>query len=219
MVLLIKYKYVIMFCLMFAEWPIISFVSAFMAAQGFFSFGVVYVLSLFGDLVGDVLRYRVGRFARKFGAQEFLERQKKWEIVDLDSLKRRSRISFRVAKKIHNAQHKPIFHYLNETITKRFFWALFLVKITPPLSVPGQISFGFFKIPFHKFFIQTIFLIVIFESVFLNLGYFSSMSINTFKNNLDIFGWIISVVVIWGIALWASFSLIKKMKSLSKVRE
>lgn len=219
MVLLIKYKYVIMFCLMFAEWPIISFVSAFMAAQGFFSFGIVYILSLFGDLVGDVLRYRVGRFARRFGAQEFLDRQETWEIIDLASLKRRSRINFRVAKKIHNLEHKPIFHYLNETMKKHFFWALFLIKITPPLSVPGQISFGFFKIPFHKFFIQTIFLIVIFESVFLNLGYFSSMSINTFKHNLDIFGWIISVVVIWGIALWASFSLIKKIKSLSKVRE
>ena len=48
-----------------------------MAAQGFFSFGIVYVLSIFGDLVGDVLRYRVGRLVRNFGAQEFLERHKK----------------------------------------------------------------------------------------------------------------------------------------------
>ncbi|MEI7919621.1 MAG: hypothetical protein WCH65_05500 [bacterium] len=45
------------------------------------------------------------------------------------------------------------------------------------------------------------------------------MSINVFKNNLDTFGLVISVVVIGGLALWGSFSIIKKIKSLSKVRE
>jgi len=140
-----------------------------MAAQGFFSFGIVYILSIFGDLIGDVMRYRVGRFARRFGANTFLEMQKKGEHIDMASLSRKSRISVRAAKKIQNVEQKPIFQYLNDQMKKRFFWALFLVKITPPLSVPGQISFGFFNIPFPKFFLQTTFLIIVFESVFLNL--------------------------------------------------
>jgi membrane protein DedA with SNARE-associated domain len=62
---------------MFAEGPAVSFICAFLAAQGFFSFGLVYLFSIFGDLVGDVMRYWVGRFARRFGAQNFLEMQEK----------------------------------------------------------------------------------------------------------------------------------------------
>jgi len=207
-----------MFWLMFAEWPIISFISAFLAAQWFFSFWIVYILSIFWDMIGDVMWYRVGRFARKFGAKNFLEMQKKGEIIDTKNLKRKARISIRVATKIQNLEQKPIFQYLHDQMKKRFFWALFLVKITPPLSVPGQISFGFFKISFPKFFIQTILLTILFESIFLNLGYFSSISINTFKSNLDIFGLIISIVVIGWIALWGSFMIVKKMKSISKFR-
>jgi len=205
-----------MFWLMFTEGPAASFISAFLAAQWFFSFGIVYLLSIFGDLIGDVMRYRVGRFARRFGAQKFLEMQEKGEIIDMKSLKRKSRISVRVAKRIHNLEKKSVFQYIQTQMKKNFFWALFLVKITPPLSVPGQISFGFFKIPFPKFFLQTTLLILAFESVFLNLGYFSSMSINTFKSRLDIFWLIVSVIVIWGLALWIAFSIIKRLKLFSR---
>ena len=215
-VLLLKYKYLIMFWLMFAEGPAVSFICAFLAAQGFFSFGLVYLFSIFGDLVGDVMRYWVGRFARRFGAQNFLEMQEKWEIIDMKSLKRKARISVRVAKRIHNLEKKSVFQYIQSQMKKNFFWALFLVKITPPLSVPGQISFGFFKISFPKFFLQTTLLILVFESVFLNLWYFSSMSINVFKHRLDAFWLIISIVVIGGLALRAAFSIIKRLKLFSK---
>lgn len=217
--LLLKYKYLVMFWLMFAEGPIVSFICAFMAAQGFFSFGIVYLLSICGDLVGDLIRYRVGRFARRFGAKKFLKMQENGEVIDMKSLKWQARISVWVASKIQKLEQKSVFQYLNATMKKHFFWALFLVKITPPLSVPGQISFGFFKIPFPKFFIQTTLLIIIFESVFLNLGYFSSLSIDAFKGDLDTFSLIISIVVVGGLALWGSFSIIKRIKSFSKIRE
>jgi hypothetical protein len=44
------------------------------------------------------------------------------------------------------------------------------------------------------------------------------MSINTFKNNLDTIGWIVSVVVIGWLSLWIGFLIIKKMRTYSKVR-
>ena len=65
-----------MLALMIMEGPAVAFVSAFMAAQGFFSFGLVYLFSIVGDLIGDVGRYRVGRFARRSGATELLEQEK-----------------------------------------------------------------------------------------------------------------------------------------------
>lgn len=202
--------------LMFIEGPAVSFICAFMAAQGVFSFGIVYLLSIFGDLIGDVMRYGLGRFARRFGAKEFLERQEKWEIIDTHHLSWKSRISLWVASRMNRLEKKSVFKYIHKQMEKRFFRALFLVKITPPLSVPGQISFGFFKISFPKFFRQTTVLIICFESVFLNLGYFSSMSINVFRHRLDTIGFIVSVVVIGWLALWIAILIMKRLRLFSQ---
>ena len=204
--------------LMFAEGPVVSFICAFLAAQWFFSFGIVYILSLFGDLIGDVFRYGLGRFARRFWAKRFLEMHNKGEVIDKKSLTRTARISLFVATKMNKLEHQPIFKYIHQQMKKRLFFALFLIKITPPLSIPGQISLWFFKIPFPKFLLQTTVLIIALESIFLNLWYFSSMSINVFKDKLDTIGLVISVVVIGGLALWAGFSIVKKMRSSSKFR-
>jgi membrane protein DedA with SNARE-associated domain len=150
-----------------------------------FSFGIVYILSIFGDLTGDVLWYRIGRFARMFGATELLKKEEQGIFIDKKNLSWRSRFSLRVATRIYKLEKKSIFGYIYGQMKKRFFLSLFIVKITPPLSVAGHISFGFFKVPFRKFFLQTTLLCFLFESIFLNLGYFSSMSINTFKHRLD----------------------------------
>ena len=217
--LLIKYKYLIMFGLMFAEWPAVSFVCAFMAAQGFFSFGIVYILSIMGDLVGDVIWYSVGRLARRLGATELLEKEKQWIIIDKKNLPWKSRFSLRVANKIYKLEKKSLFGYIYAQMEKRFFLSLFIIKITPPLSIAGQISFGFFKVKFRRFFRQTALLCLLFESIFLNLWYFSSMSINTFKDRLDIIGMIISIVVIGWLALRVAFLIMKKISSLGKTQK
>lgn len=215
-VLLLKYKYLIMFALMFAEWPAVSFICAFMAAQGVFSFGIVYILSICGDLVGDVLWYRVGRLARRFGATELLEKEKKWMLIDKKNLPRRSRFGLWVANKIYKLEKRSIFGYIYAQMKKRFMLSLFIIKITPPLSVAGQISFGFFKVPFRKFFFSTALLCLVFESIFLNLWYFSSMSINTFRDRLDTVWFIISVAVIGWLALWVAFLIIRRLKIFSR---
>ncbi len=212
--LLIKYKYLIMLGLMIVEGPAVAFVCAFMAAQWIFSFGIVYILSILGDIIGDTLRYRTGRLARKFGATELLEKEQQWILIDKKSLPRRSRFGLRVATRIYKLEKKSVFSYIHDQMKKRFFLALFIVKITPPLSVPGHISFGFFKVKFRKFFFQTALLCLLFESIFLNLWYFSSVSINTFKKRLDTIGFIVSIVVIGGLALWIGFLIMKRIKKI-----
>ena len=130
-----------MLALMIMEGPAVAFVSAFLAAQGFFSFGLVYLFSIMGDLIGDVGRYRVGRFARKFGATELLEKEKQGIKIDRKALKRKARRGLRVATKIYKLEQKSVFNYIHSKMSKNFFLALFIVKITPPLSAPGHLSF------------------------------------------------------------------------------
>jgi len=216
--LLLKYKYLIMLLLMIMEWPAVGFISAFLAAQGFFSFGLVYLFSIMGDLIGDVGRYWVGRFARRFWASELLEQEKQWIKIDKKSLKRRSRLGLRVATRVYKLEKKSIFNYIHSKMEKNFFLALFIVKITPPLSAPGQLTFWFFKIPFRKFFTQTLLLCFLLESIFLNLGYFSSMSINVFKSRLNTIWFIISIVVIGWLALRVAFLIIKRIRKYSKTK-
>jgi hypothetical protein len=130
-----------MLALMIMEGPAVAFVSAFMAAQGVFSFGLVYLFSIIGDLIGDLGRYRIGRFARRCGATTLLEQEKKGIIIDRKTLKRRARFGLRVATRIYKLEQKSVFTYIHGKMNKNFFVALFIVKITPPLSAPGHLSF------------------------------------------------------------------------------
>jgi hypothetical protein len=59
-------------------------------------------------------------------------------------------------------------------------------------------------------------LCLVFESIFLNLWYFSSMSINTFRDRLDSIWFIVSVIVIGGLALWVGFLIMKRLKVFSR---
>lgn len=58
---LIANGYWIMFLLMIVEGPIVTMAAAFLASLGFFSWPLVFLVSICGDLTGDVLWYSIGR--------------------------------------------------------------------------------------------------------------------------------------------------------------
>lgn len=67
-----QYGYGIMLVLMIVEGPIITIIAAFLASLGVFHVGIVFALSVIGDMTGDVILYYVGktwgmRFVRGFG--------------------------------------------------------------------------------------------------------------------------------------------------------
>ncbi len=66
------YGYWIILPLMIVEGPIVTIIAAFMASLGTFHVGVVFVLSMIGDVIGDIIFYGIGyvwgmRFARRWG--------------------------------------------------------------------------------------------------------------------------------------------------------
>ena len=72
LLLLIKYKYIIIFPLAVIEGPIITVISCFLAAQGFLNIFILFFVFMLGDLVGDILYYSIGRYGgikalRKWG--------------------------------------------------------------------------------------------------------------------------------------------------------
>lgn len=52
--------YPAMFFLMVLEGPVATMSSAFLASMGYFNIGVVYILSVIGDMIGDAIFYYIG---------------------------------------------------------------------------------------------------------------------------------------------------------------
>ncbi len=69
---LLAHGYIVMFFLMWLEGPIVTLAAAFLASLGFFSWPMVFLVSLLGDITGDIVLYGVGRtwgsaFVNRFG--------------------------------------------------------------------------------------------------------------------------------------------------------
>ncbi len=56
-----EYRYWILLPLMIIEGPIVTLIAAFMASLGVFNIYAIFVLSVFGDMFGDILFYIFGR--------------------------------------------------------------------------------------------------------------------------------------------------------------
>ena len=67
-----EYGYWIILPLMIAEGPIVTLIAAFMASMGVFNIYIIFILSILGDILGDVIFYGIGHrwgmlFVRKAG--------------------------------------------------------------------------------------------------------------------------------------------------------
>jgi membrane protein DedA with SNARE-associated domain len=54
--------YPLMFVFMTLEGPFATMISAFLASQGYFNVGIVFLLSVAGDVAGDIVLYYIGYF-------------------------------------------------------------------------------------------------------------------------------------------------------------
>ncbi len=61
--------YSVMFLLMIVEGPIITLGAAFLASLGFFNVFIVLILSIIGDIIGDIIIYYFGFFTGKSALQ------------------------------------------------------------------------------------------------------------------------------------------------------
>jgi len=72
--LLPYWGYPLMFVLMFFEGPFATMIAAFLASQGLFNIGIVFVLSVIGDVLGDIGLYHIGYF----GGPKIIEKTQKF---------------------------------------------------------------------------------------------------------------------------------------------
>lgn len=121
--LLLVWRYAIYFPLMVIEGPIVTIIAGFLTSLGYFSFALVYLVSVAGDLGGDILYYLIGRI----GGGKILTREK-----------------FLGIKK---EQWQGLENHFNRHSGKTLLFG----KLTHSIGAPILVAAGLAKVPFRKF--------------------------------------------------------------------
>lgn len=129
------------------EWPITSFVSAGLAAQGELRIEYVAIIAFLGDVIWDILLYFIGRFSNK-----------------LLFLKKFSYFS----------KEKS---FLTKTLYKNPFFYFLVAKFTPYLSAPSIIFAWSKKISIMWFLFYSFVISFLVKIIYLTIGYLWIISI------------------------------------------
>ena len=161
--------YFILFLLMFIEGPITTFVAAFLSVSGTFNIYFVLIISIFGNLVPDILLFLIGRFGRTTTVMKIAS------FFGLNASRR-----------------KRIEQILSANTTR----SLILFKSIPSLAVPGLMFAGFSKVSFKKFFITSLLFDVLSGVVFTLLGLYSGLTITSLLKYMKLENYILIALVL-----------------------
>jgi membrane-associated protein len=167
--------YWIMFLLVIVEGPITTAAGAFASSMGLFDAYMVFIVSVLGNLVGDIVHYWVGRIGRKVLVDRYIH-------------------YFGVRKK----QIQKIEAGLKKHLLK----SLTIIKLVPPLPAPGLLLAGMVRVSFSRFiFFCT--LIGLFYSLFFTLGgYYLGATFGIFFKYSRYVEVTISVLLIVLLVIW-----------------
>jgi membrane protein DedA with SNARE-associated domain len=152
-------SYFLIFLAMIIEGPMVTASAAFAASLGYLNIYLIFLLSLFGDLTGDIVHYYFGKFLRKAVVEKYIKKNgiRENQIKKLD-------------EKIHNNLWK----------------SMILIKMTPPLSTPGLLLIGSSKVPITRY-IRISFITILPLTIFYTiLGFYFGLAIKKVLDYLKI---------------------------------
>lgn len=164
-----QYGYWIILPLMIIEGPMVTVAAAILAKLGAFNVWIVLLLSITGDIIGDIILYFVGRF---FG-MKFVRKIGKY-----------IGITEKIVLKIENYFKK----HGGKTI--------FTIKSTTGLCWATFVSAGIFKMDFKKFLLYSFLGGVVWSGFLTILGYFYGYLWVEIKKYLDWAGWFVLFMTI-----------------------
>jgi membrane protein DedA with SNARE-associated domain len=144
-------SYILIFILMLIEGPIVTSLAAFGASLGYLNIYAIIMLSLFGNLIPDIILFIIGRFGRKKSIENYISNLG----IKYPKIKK-----LEIALKNHSGK------------------ALIFSKLTPPLPLPGIILAGFVKMPFKKFLIIDLIFNITATIIFAGIGFYFGFTID-----------------------------------------
>lgn len=82
------FGYPSLFLIMIIEGPVITIIGAFLASLGFFNIWIIFLLSILGDIVGDIILYALGYF----GGSKILSHAERWLRINLVTMEKLRRL-------------------------------------------------------------------------------------------------------------------------------
>ncbi|MFA6194017.1 MAG: DedA family protein [Parcubacteria group bacterium] len=181
--LLPYWGYPVMFVLMFFEGPFATMIAAFLASQGLFNVGIVFILSVVGDVLGDIVLYHIGYF----GGPHIIEKAQKF-------LKIKDATVEKLKNKFHQNSGRLIFY----------------VKSTTGLSYITFTLAGALRMKLLKFIKYSILGGLVWSSLLVFLGYFFGYAAEQISQYIKYAGIVIFAAAILSLVI---ISIVKKRES------
>lgn len=183
------YGYFIMLPLMIIEGPVVTLIAAMLASLGAFNVFLVLVLSILGDIIGDVAFYGLGY---KFG-MGFVRNVGKY---------------MGITENLVTRMEKYFARHGGKTI--------FAVKSTTGLCWATFVTAGIVKMDFKKFIKNSFYGGIVWSSFLVSMGYFYGYLWREIRGYIDWIGWVISILAI---ITFASITLYKNWQAKKLLRE
>lgn len=184
--------YPLMLLLMILEGPIVTLGAAFMASMGIFNVFIVLILSIFGDVVGDIVLYYIGFFGKK----KFIPRKRKFLKSDSE-----------------------IVTIIKNSFKRKGAQIIFFTKATTGLCYITFTLAGMLKLDFKKFLLFSILGGIVWSSFVVALGYYFGWIAEEIEKYIKFSGWFIfflAVLTLFLIIFYKKSTSRKKYKLKSK---
>lgn len=178
--------YLLVFLLMMAEGPVVTYVAAFAASLGFFKIYYIWAMSLLATTLMDIMWFSIGKYGGETAVfKYFMNRFGESRINKFETF---------------------LIDHPGKTIL--------VAKLTPGLSPPGLMLAGAIKVPFRKFLFFSSIFVATASSAFVWLGYYSGVAFSTVSKYFKYGEILIGATVITIVAVWIlSRKLTKKISS------
>lgn len=183
------YGYFIMFPLMILEGPVATIIAATMAALGAFNVFIVLILSIAGDMIGDIILYGLGY---KYG-MGFVKRVGKY---------------IGITENLVSRMEKYFVKHGGKTI--------FAVKSTTGLCWATFTAAGIVKMNFKKFVLYSFLGGIVWSGFLVMIGYFYGYLWREIAVYVKWIGWAVSAVAI---VTYATITLYKNRKAKKLLSE
>ncbi|MDP2736281.1 MAG: VTT domain-containing protein [bacterium] len=176
-------SYLMIFAAIIIGGPVFISAAAFAAALGYLNIYFIFALAFLGEMAVDIILYLIGYIGRAGVVEKF---GYYFGLTDLRILK------------------------LEKLLLKHTWKALFIIKYSPIIPVPGFVLTGAAKLKFKKFF-YILFVLSLPKAVFFTvLGYFFGRAYDSLANYFYYGQYLIIVVIILFVALHYLFSWLSK---------
>lgn len=165
-----------MFLLMALEGPLATLVSAFLASLGYFNIFAVFVLSVIGDIIGDIFWYWTGKYSQHSSVKKILN---------------------------YFGQRTIIPDNLKKQFKKRGAKIIFTAKATIGLGIITYILAGISQMPFRKFLAYSFLGGLVWSSLLVFLGYTSGYAADRINGYIEKAGYIVPLAIIIFILLYS----------------